>query len=85
MAERFQWACSRGCGACSVKRIEFEFERVEDMSGNPLSSVTVPRLVSACCGASLFMWDMERDEEVDVDLEPIGDYAQIARATGAQS
>jgi hypothetical protein len=66
---RFVWCCSNGCGACRVKRIEFEYERTESTSGELLSSKTEPRLVSACCGARMFMWDNHREQEIDVDVD----------------
>lgn len=74
---RFQWCCSKGCGSCDVKRIEFEYERTQDLEGNLLSSKTVPRLVSECCGATMFMWDNEREQDIDVDVDNIADPYQL--------
>lgn len=68
---RFQWTCSKGCGACEVKRIEFAFETVLDAQGGELSSKTVPRLVSKCCSAPLMMWDDELDEEIEVAVDTL--------------
>lgn len=65
---RFQWTCGNGCGVCKVKRIEFEYERTETLEGELLESKTAPMLVSACCGASLSMWDNEREREIEVAL-----------------
>lgn len=69
---RFQWCCANGCGACEVKRIEFEYERTETLDGDLVSSKTQPRLVSKCCGADLIMWDADSNEELlVVTVEPI--------------
>lgn len=82
---RFQWCCEKGCGPCEVKRTEVEYERLETLRGSLISSKTIPQLVSACCGAGLSMWDNERGEEIDVNVErlPLGpqNVAPAAAAT----
>lgn len=68
---RFSWNCENGCGPCDVKRIEFEYSRTETTDGELLESLTIPRLVSACCGAAVSMWDNYKDEQIDIAVEPM--------------
>lgn len=72
-APRFVWVCGNGCGNCDVKRIEFEYWRTETLAGarRLVESKTIPRLVSRCCGASLTLWDNERDEQVDAEVDRV--------------
>jgi hypothetical protein len=66
---RFEWCCSKGCGTCGVKSIEFEYERTETKDGAFVSNKTEPQLVSACCAAPMFMWDNELDQRVELNIE----------------
>ena len=66
-----EFICGNGCGVCKIRLNDFEYERTETLEGELISRKTVPRIVSACCGFDVDVWD-ERVQDVTghVSVEP---------------
>lgn len=61
-AERYSFVCNNGCGVCRVKLTSFEYERVETLEGELVSSKSRPQVVSACCGGDVHAYDNQTDD-----------------------
>lgn len=67
-----EFVCNNGCGVCKIRLSDFEVYRSETLAGDLIERRTVPRIVSACCGFDVDVWD-ERVQDVtgSVNVEPV--------------
>jgi hypothetical protein len=58
------WVCINGCGECQPKLVAYRHFVSYDAVTNEISEErSVPRMVSHCCGESMYLYDTEKDEE----------------------
>jgi len=60
---RYVWCCDNGCGTCEALLVEFRTMH-HTVDGHTTQERTGPKLVSSCCGVSMFLWDNVKDDEV---------------------
>jgi hypothetical protein len=79
ISTRYQWCCNNGCGQCDAVLVEF---RISHMTCNGVTEheETEPRMVSSCCGESMFLWDAVRNEDGPTGYEG-GLYSAAAQQT----
>lgn len=59
---RYQWCCNNGCGQCEAVLVEFRTTHCT-FNGVTEHEETEPRMVSSCCGESMFLWDSVADDD----------------------
>lgn len=81
---RQQWCCANGCGACSVKTIDFAWRTITNMRTGTVQRDTYPLDVSSCCGADLTLWDDDAKTFADFAMvdRPLPANAQVSRQAG---
>lgn len=58
ISTRYQWCCNMGCGQCDPVLVEYR-TFIRTSNGDVEAQQTEPRMVSSCCGESMFLWDSE--------------------------
>lgn len=62
ISNRYEWCCNNGCGRCEAVLVEFRTTHCT-FNGVTEHEVTEPRMVSSCCGESMFLWDSVADDD----------------------